>query len=212
MLCAITLSLCMNSSARRNGVPVAATNGSKFVHCRAKDQLARRSRQYRAECSRSLDRLGVDHRAGLVVDHFRRGGAVARLCEVDHKTCNGHAHRNGCPAPCGGSAAHAFSVMAATTPRLEEGTPAESPANAVSPPLARQSIALSKIDLSAGAPGRIRTSDPQIRSLVLYPAELRARRVVAIGSNAQWQEAAMASIEALSRRRGPQNELPAGVF
>ena len=25
-----------------------------------------------------------------------------------------------------------------------------------------------------GAPGRIRTSDPQIRSLVLYPAELRA--------------------------------------
>jgi hypothetical protein len=27
-----------------------------------------------------------------------------------------------------------------------------------------------------GAPGRIRTSDPQVRSLVLYPAELRARR------------------------------------
>lgn len=26
-----------------------------------------------------------------------------------------------------------------------------------------------------GAPGRIRTSDPQVRSLVLYPAELRAR-------------------------------------
>jgi hypothetical protein len=26
-----------------------------------------------------------------------------------------------------------------------------------------------------GAPGTIRTSDPQIRSLVLYPAELRAR-------------------------------------
>src|SRR3954453_16741921 len=26
----------------------------------------------------------------------------------------------------------------------------------------------------SGAPGRIRTSDPQIRSLVLYPAELRA--------------------------------------
>jgi hypothetical protein len=63
-----------------------------------------------------------------------------------------------------------------------------------------------------GAPEEIRTPDPQIRSLVLYPAELRARRVVAIGSNAQWQEAAMASIDALSRRRGPQNELPAGVF
>ncbi len=30
-----------------------------------------------------------------------------------------------------------------------------------------------------GAPERIRTSDPQIRSLVLYPAELRARATVA---------------------------------
>ena len=29
--------------------------------------------------------------------------------------------------------------------------------------------------LENGAPERIRTSDPQIRSLVLYPAELRAR-------------------------------------
>jgi hypothetical protein len=35
-----------------------------------------------------------------------------------------------------------------------------------------------------GAPEEIRTPDPQIRSLVLYPAELRARRVVAIGSEA----------------------------
>ena len=26
-----------------------------------------------------------------------------------------------------------------------------------------------------GAPGEIRTPDPQVRSLVLYPAELRAR-------------------------------------
>jgi hypothetical protein len=31
---------------------------------------------------------------------------------------------------------------------------------------------ISKMD---GAPGTIRTSDPQIRSLMLYPAELRAR-------------------------------------
>ena len=31
-----------------------------------------------------------------------------------------------------------------------------------------------KMDLSAGALGGIRTPDPQIRSLVLYPAELRA--------------------------------------
>jgi hypothetical protein len=32
-----------------------------------------------------------------------------------------------------------------------------------------------KISWLNGAPERIRTSDPQIRSLVLYPAELRAR-------------------------------------
>jgi hypothetical protein len=32
------------------------------------------------------------------------------------------------------------------------------------------------INYLSGAPERIRTSDPQIRSLVLYPAELRAQR------------------------------------
>ena len=44
------------------------------------------------------------------------------------------------------------------------------------PPL-RDTVAAKKIAGSAknGAPERIRTSDPQIRSLVLYPAELRAR-------------------------------------
>jgi integrase len=35
--------------------------------------------------------------------------------------------------------------------------------------------------LKNGAPERIRTSDPQIRSLVLYPAELRARNVTETG-------------------------------
>ena len=37
----------------------------------------------------------------------------------------------------------------------------------------------------SGAPERIRTSDPQIRSLVLYPAELRApeRQVIAGSSD-----------------------------
>src|ERR1700751_6289177 len=55
-----------------------------------------------------------------------------------------------------------------------------------------------------GAPEEIRTPDPQIRSLVLYPAELRARRVVAIGSAAQWQEGAMA------RRGFPARLCPAG--
>ena len=31
------------------------------------------------------------------------------------------------------------------------------------------------LQLWNGAPGKIRTSDPQIRSLVLYPTELRVR-------------------------------------
>ncbi len=31
--------------------------------------------------------------------------------------------------------------------------------------------------LNNGAPGRIRTCDTQIRNLVLYPTELRARRI-----------------------------------
>jgi hypothetical protein len=47
-----------------------------------------------------------------------------------------------------------------------------------------------------GAPERIRTSDPQIRSLVLYPAELRAP-----GAGRTSREAF--SIEALSRNGNP---------
>jgi hypothetical protein len=35
-----------------------------------------------------------------------------------------------------------------------------------------------------GAPGEIRTPDPQIRSLVLYPAELRALYPPALASGA----------------------------
>jgi hypothetical protein len=34
-----------------------------------------------------------------------------------------------------------------------------------------------------GAPGTIRTSDPQIRSLMLYPAELRARMPFLVASS-----------------------------
>src|ERR1700720_857701 len=51
-----------------------------------------------------------------------------------------------------------------------------------------------------GAPGEIRTPDPQIRSLVLYPAELRARRVLAIGFAAYWQAPAAAAGREGSRR------------
>src|SRR5664279_5234198 len=58
-----------------------------------------------------------------------------------------------------------------------------------------------------GAPGTIRTSDPQIRSLVLYPAELRARFSLAIpGSKARrafrWCPKRPAK-EALATRSGP---------
>src|SRR6266436_6229720 len=38
----------------------------------------------------------------------------------------------------------------------------------------RKAQLFASIQCVTGAPGRIRTSDPQIRSLVLYPAELRA--------------------------------------
>ena len=38
-----------------------------------------------------------------------------------------------------------------------------------------QSRVLGSVLMENGAPGTIRTSDPQIRSLMLYPAELRAR-------------------------------------
>jgi hypothetical protein len=39
----------------------------------------------------------------------------------------------------------------------------------------KRSQKIQQIQLDAGAPEEIRTPDPQIRSLVLYPAELRAR-------------------------------------
>ena len=53
-----------------------------------------------------------------------------------------------------------------------------------------------------GAPGAIRTPDPQIRSLVLYPAELRARRDLAIGFGAYWQAAEAAADRQGLRRTG----------
>src|ERR1700734_4242774 len=61
-----------------------------------------------------------------------------------------------------------------------------------------------------GAPGEIRTPDPQIRSLVLYPAELRARRVVAIGFDAGWQDLSLASLPVCCVGRSPKiNPAPA---
>ena len=52
----------------------------------------------------------------------------------------------------------------------------------VSPPNKKGAEAPCLID---GAPGRIRTSDPQVRSLVLYPTELRARRSEIMRSGCQ---------------------------
>jgi hypothetical protein len=51
-----------------------------------------------------------------------------------------------------------------------------------------------------GAPGRIRTSDPQIRSLVLYPAELRARASAECAHKAAHSYRVQAE---LARRRVP---------
>ena len=39
----------------------------------------------------------------------------------------------------------------------------------------RKTLLYEDIEAGNGALGKIRTPDPQIRSLVLYPAELRAR-------------------------------------
>src|ERR1700724_3078215 len=55
---------------------------------------------------------------------------------------------------------------------------------------------------TSGAPGEIRTPDPQIRSLVLCPAELRARRVLAIGFAAYWQAPAAVAGRRDLRRAG----------
>jgi hypothetical protein len=62
----------------------------------------------------------------------------------------------------------------------------------------------------SGAPEEIRTPDPQIRSLVLYPAELRAlwlrvtrQRRIAIGSFSPWQGIG-ASGSSLGARRAPR--------
>src|SRR3990170_7204636 len=49
-----------------------------------------------------------------------------------------------------------------------------------------------------GAPEEIRTPDPQIRSLVLYPAELRARDIAGMGAS-------------LIRPRGQRKSYPPGL-
>jgi hypothetical protein len=53
-----------------------------------------------------------------------------------------------------------------------------------------------------GAPGEIRTPDPQIRSLVLYPAELRAHRRVFSEDSGRFQTASRGRVAAAAMARG----------
>jgi hypothetical protein len=59
----------------------------------------------------------------------------------------------------------------------------------------------------SGAPGEIRTPDHQVRSLVLYPAELRARRSEIMGDDAE-------AVNICSTTSGgipPKHTLPASI-
>jgi hypothetical protein len=64
-----------------------------------------------------------------------------------------------------------------------------------------------------GAPEEIRTPDPQIRSLVLYPAELRARFSLRLGLNSPRASENMSEglrKSALATRSGPDWQGPEG--
>src|SRR5579862_6993051 len=62
--------------------------------------------------------------------------------------------------------------------RIVEGGPRPCKNTAVRQDLACTVITAAIGQSQDGAPGEIRTPDPQVRSLVLYPTELRARAVV----------------------------------
>ena len=57
--------------------------------------------------------------------------------------------------------------------RRAPGTPRAQKRQKAKGPMSVNPLTLVLLD---GAPGRIRTSDPQVRSLVLYPTELRAQK------------------------------------
>src|SRR5690606_25200827 len=70
----------------------------------------------------------------------------------------------------------AISVKSAPKDSRASGDPADRSRPSQPRHLRQQPGRVHEIELGKdGAPERIRTSDPQIRSLVLYPAELRAR-------------------------------------
>ena len=111
-----------------------------------------------------------------------------------------------------------------TKPRTENGQPCNRSGAQPSDPSGSPQLPKSLLSLMArsgfGALGEIRTPDPQIRSLVLYPAELRARMRQAsrrAGSMASrrhkrvnkafvtaWQQASRSSRLLPSQMRGPQ--------
>lgn len=57
------------------------------------------------------------------------------------------------------------------------------------------------IAVDHGAPERIRTSGPQIRNLMLYPAELRAHHAVALGMRGLWGKQWRFGCQSIPRRR-----------
>src|SRR5450759_2570865 len=65
--------------------------------------------------------------------------------------------------------------------------------------------------LSAGAPGEIRTPDPQIRSLVLYPAELRALIPLPGNRAAEPRDSYRLGVS-LARVAGVNADLPCSVW
>ena len=79
---------------------------------------------------------------------------------IQHGTAPGRTHALGSPAP----APHPLdrSAHRAGSAAFPRGRKTKKPTRGLA--------------FSGGAPGRIRTSDPQVRSLVLYPTELRAQK------------------------------------
>ena len=89
------------------------------------------------------------------------------------------AAHNPCAARYAQLAPHGGAVVPPALPCAGVEPPSEVHHLPVRPPKKKPPQLRWLVSLSIGAPGRIRTSDPQVRSLVLYPAELRARNRVA---------------------------------
>lgn len=105
----------------------------------------------REVCQELLSPAGVGATNGFVWSALRYAGIAPRMCHA-------HEHERQRPQP----------------PSGQGFAPAPAPPGAAKTRL-RHYAALERFHGFTGAPEEIRTPDPQIRSLVLYPAELRAR-------------------------------------